>query len=74
LGADPQAIFFICVCSTGKDFGTIWGSNLREDALMTSAFSKLTLHTDQPPGRGIEIRSPVSGLVNKPDDSAGPVC
>lgn len=40
---------------------------------MTSAFSKLTLHTDQPPGRGIEIRSPVSGLVNKPDDSAGPV-
>lgn len=40
---------------------------------MTSAFSKLTLHTDQHPGRGIEIRSPVSGLVSAPDVLAGPV-
>lgn len=40
---------------------------------MTSAFSKLTMHTDQHPGRGIEIRSPVSGLVSTPDASAGPV-
>jgi PTS system glucose-specific IIA component len=40
---------------------------------MTSAFSKLTLHTDQHPGRGIEIRSPVSGLVFSPDTLAGPV-
>lgn len=41
--------------------------------LMTSAFSKLTLHTDQPPTRGFEIRSPVSGLVSAPDDNAGTV-
>ena len=40
---------------------------------MTSAFSKLTLHTDQPPARGFEIRSPVSGLVSAPDDNAGTV-
>ncbi len=40
---------------------------------MTSAFSKLTLHTDQHPGRGIEIRSPVSGLVSAPDAAAGQV-
>lgn len=40
---------------------------------MTSAFSKLTLHNDQLPGRGTEIRSPVSGLVSAPDKLAGPV-
>jgi PTS system glucose-specific IIA component len=45
----------------------------QEIADMTSAFSKLTMHTDQHPGRGIEIRSPVSGLVNSPDELAGPV-
>lgn len=40
---------------------------------MISAFSKLTLHNDQPPGHGIEIRSPVSGLVSAPDTPAGPI-
>ena len=45
----------------------------QEIAEMTSAFSKLTMHTDQHPGRGIEIRSPVSGLVSAPDAPAGPV-
>jgi phosphotransferase system IIA component len=40
---------------------------------MTSAFSKLTLHTEQHPGRGIEIRSPVSGLVSQPSPDAGPM-
>lgn len=40
---------------------------------MTSAFSKLTLHTDQHPAHGIEIRSPVSGLVGQPKPEAGPM-
>lgn len=40
---------------------------------MVSAFSKLTMHTVQPPGRGFAIHSPVSGLVATPDDNAGTV-
>jgi len=40
---------------------------------MTSAFSKLTMHKDQHPGRGFEIRSPVTGLVSPPDECAGAV-
>lgn len=40
---------------------------------MVSAFSKLTMHTDQPPGRGFAIPSPISGQVGPPDDHAGTV-
>lgn len=39
---------------------------------MTSAFSKLIVHTDQHPGQGIEIRSPVSGLISQVEHNAGP--